>query len=239
MRHVVDFVRFGAAAIVAAGSLCAAHATAASLALSATFTPVGDAPNVEWVPSQASKFEGTIRAIDTHGVANFNVRFTEDPELSALGDLPATLAVAGFYNSYLGEPSPILRARLSFFYAGDTPFTVGGVDYAKGALLVAGGPGVDGYNFGLGPFSSFSLSSGIAGGNGGVIAFGVLNSADPPVVQYDPDFPGRPYILPGQGQWSGTFGIINVPEPTTWAMMLLGFAAGGTRLRRWRRLQAS
>lgn len=96
------------------------------------------------------------------------------------------------------------------------------------SFWVLSGPGT-GLSFDLNGIQSIDRS---VSGSLGVVATGVLNLAG-----YDPTPGTFSLTTQGNGQVETTFSASTValPEPATWAMMLLGFGAIGVSMRRRRR----
>ena len=159
-------------------------------------------------------------------------------ELANYGEIPVTMKVSGggpfayLVDDGPGGPNywdtgPEVSMRFDFFYRGLTPLSFQGVDYADGATLltaqiyffnVLGGRFAGArYSSDLGVVTTF-----IAPSQGGAVTL-----SDAPVfhsAHYWPSIDN--YATRVSGYFVG-----GVPEPATWALMLLGFGLVGGSLR--------
>lgn len=144
--------------------------------------------------------------------------------------------VSGHYLSGYLNGHNRLMLSFDFYYAGDTPFAVGGVDYRAGTRLfsfsVANADEASDYTWALGPFFGTSLSTGIAGFSSSVTSNGAIVSDVDAILEPDPGYHGRKYVVPGQAQWSGSVYGSYAPESASWWLMLVGFGLAGAATRR-------
>jgi hypothetical protein len=208
----------------------------------ATFQSIGDAPTIQYVqtPGQpagafvstgATTANATIHFLDMPPEDKTHLNFEELSRLSVLGDIPAIMSVTGSGYFTYGSDVLALESKISFLYAGDAPLIIDGVSYNKGANLLTA-------RIALAPWSSnflaWTYTSDFQNYFGSGFKFGKFDFAEQPVyhdVRYWPS--ADDYAT----QISGYF-TAGVPEPATWAMMILGFGAVGAMARSRRRLAA-
>lgn len=205
----------------------------------ATYNQIGTAPTISYgsgALGSASqvRFSFTnptlIAAGLTDLLANFTLAFTT-------ATAPSTFA--GFVLQ------PGFSGMFSFTYAGATPLVVGGTTYATGSTLLSGilsgamvaGPagstsgGLTASEATAG--TTITYASSILGFGGGIDDFSIgLSSISPGLILTSG------LLSSFTASSTGSFGsslvpaIPLVPEPATWAMMLLGFGLLGTAVRR-------
>jgi hypothetical protein len=208
----------------------------------ATFQSIGDAPTIQWVQDPgkpggafvstgATTANATIHFLDMPPEDKTHLNFEKLSELSVLGDIPAIMSVTGSGHFTYGSSVLALESKISFLYAGDEPLVVDGVSYNKGANLLTA-------NVALAPWSSnflaWTYTSDFQNYFGSGFKFGNFDFAEQPVyhdVRYWPS--ADDYAT----QVSGYF-TASVPEPATWAMMIIGFGMVGATTRGRRRLPA-
>jgi len=197
----------------------------------------------------------------TTAAASMVVTFTPaSAQVVNFDDITLGASVDSFYNggtSSAGDIGPDLDIE---FQAGDwIAQTAFGQTSAPNLAYSLSGTGyvnflsgiTTGLNFSYGGFSdtTFNVYDGL-GGTGNLLASVVLPSNDP----FNFDFVAVPFsgtaysiqIAGGASQfgWDDlTFGSLTpggaVPEPTTWAMLLFGFAGIGAAMRRQRKTSAT
>lgn len=237
--------KFPALILAGAVALAAPPASADVFSTIATFTAVGDAPNYAWVqvPHQQS---GQIVPLATAGVTNATVHFSATPvadnptqtiqNLAAFGDIPAELVLTG------GGPLPtnmgflagtVVPATFSFIYTGSNPIFVNGANHFAGEnLLTVSTPFFDFTQPSFFGFTGISSNFG-SFGDLGESAYGGLTQKlfSPFAIHNDPYWP---WVDSYQAQLTGGTFIGHVPEPSTWALLIMAFGGVGVLLRRRR-----
>jgi len=244
-------------AAIAAGAVAGLLAATPSQATTfADFSAADSFNNVQWTQSAAGT-GGTLSSTSaTSDTANVFFSFLT-PSLLGLAHLQALLSFTGTApdgspasNSFGVLVQPNLGGNFSFTYEGASDLTVGGHTYHTGANLLSG-------TFGgaviVGQDNAVSGSSLDATTSGGALSFtsdfltfmatGDRSFALSMTSILDP-------LNAGTGQSLDSFGAVStgsfqadlaggggqggVPEPASWALMLLGFGAIGLTLRRGR-----
>lgn len=227
-------------------------APAGAVTTFANYSQVGAGTSIAY---NAVSGVGTVGAIDQNGVSPVRVSFNfADAFLMAAGltnlaadfrmNLTATQAPLASMPNFVVQQG--LVGGFSFTYAGATPLTVNGHTYATGANLLTG-TFADATIFGLASATTGALSG--SGTNGGIVftsdflTFGTgtndatfgLNAITPPLAS------GSTALNSFVAASVGTFGsavapqVAALPEPQTWATMLVGFGLVGRSMRRRRR----
>lgn len=223
-------------------SLIGAPATAGPVALyslQGSFTPIGDAPNVQWTPDTQTTYTGTGSSLHTTPGPNVLVDLSDSTGVS-LVNLPADLVVSLFYQGYLGETAPAAYFVIQLVYDDPATLFVDGSAFHSGAVLASFIIDGFGQNFTLagGSPHDYALSTILQGTSPATRTDGTfLNSPGPTVDEVPYSYQGQfrgfvPYAEAGVGQLSGTFTADSIPEPSSWALMILGFAGLGARVRR-------
>ncbi|HEX3889089.1 MAG TPA: PEPxxWA-CTERM sorting domain-containing protein [Phenylobacterium sp.] len=218
--NIVNLSALAAASLVFA--LAGSAAAAPSFMTTVSFTPIGDDPNIAWTGS----INATVNSIDAGGMPDVLVSTTRTDGESVL-DVPAILDVDGTFEGRLFGGG--LDLELDLDYAGSAPLVVDGVTYNDGDVL-------DSIGFHLAPFTSTipfhgGFGTQILSSNQFSFYDGDLTVTPAPTIT---DVSGRPSLTAGEGQLSGVWTFDGTPEPSAWALMILGFGLGGVSLRRRR-----
>ncbi|WP_294942013.1 PEPxxWA-CTERM sorting domain-containing protein [Tardiphaga sp.] len=171
-----------------------------------------------------------------------------------LGSGPSALHIVNFSGTTTGTPSDILRIQNGSGQADVTGAQVGNGTYnlLNGNIYLTGNAGFSYIEFGLtgnvAGFVDFLISSTLNGvveapspfhlvlGEGDThFAFNAVGGEAITNVYFAASAPTTSISLLKQVRISQTAVTSAVPEPATWAMMLLGFGAMGASLRRSRR----
>lgn len=256
-------MRLPTLAVVAAGVVAIAGAAAPAHAVTfADFKAIDSNNNIQWTQSGAGT-GGTLSSTNATGGATASVDFSFlTPGLAGLANLPATFSFTGTVPNGTPAISTFgfliqngLAGAFSFTYAGPTT-DIGAIHLANGANLLSGTFG--GANI-TGMASATSGGVNDATSSGGVLAFSsdFLSFSGSAIRAYslsmtsiaDPIF-GTPGLTASAGQSLASFvavttgsfesdvtggGNQGVPEPATWAMMIVGVAGVGLALRRRQR----
>jgi hypothetical protein len=241
------------AAVAAALSFGMAVAAPAGAVTFAQFevAPNTTIPNFLWLQDAAGT-GGTLTAIDQFGNPGAPVQFSFQT-LPGLSNLPAMLTFTGTvtdtpansFGGFLVQTG--LTGSFEFTYEGATPLIVNGKTFTKGANLLSG------------DFSSANISGQVSASSGNVddaTSAGDVLSLKSDFLKFGPGDESYSFSLtsidPGLGAGSkmslnafdgvgtGNFeaalatggGAGGVPEPATWAMLLIGLGAMGAHLRR-------
>lgn len=250
-RERVNFVKLAPSVFGLALALTAVSTSRA--ATFAEYSAVSSADNIKWTKS-ASGLTGVLTSEGAGASANVQFSFLT-PALSSLGNLPALMTLQA-----TGGPSdpaqtipglgvvvqPNLSGTFSFIYVGSTPLIVNGHSFTQGADLLSGvfsGAAISGFS------GAEAGGVSIATGSGGVITYssdfltftpGVASSFGLSVTSAAPPLtvtPGKALdsfeaVSIGSFQGDRITGVGAVPEPATWAMLILGMGAIGAVLRR-------
>jgi hypothetical protein len=208
--------------------LGAGVARASPLSTTVTFTPIGDGPNFEWTAGRV----GTFSSIDPGGGADVLVSASDNQGLS-ITNVPAIMEASGDFFGVNTSPIPqFFDFGVGFIYAGTTPLVVGtntinpGGDLGGIGFNTAGSAGFDSEIL----FGGNGVNYLLPEGDFGRIADGSLDVNPGPTIQLDQG--NRPTLTAGEGQLSGTWTFNAIPEPSSWALLVLGFGLGGSLLRR-------
>ena len=212
--------------------------------------------NIVWTQSNSGT-SGTLATIGSPGAA-VNFQFLT-PSLSALGELPAVLVykasgpssdAATAAGGYLIQPN--LSGSFRFIYEG-SGFTANGNTYNAGATLLQGsfkGTDIVGQNgSSAGNVNDATLSGGTITYSSPILKFGsgdksysieMTSIANPLGANAGQSLNSFGAVSTGsfESVLSGG-GNLGVPEPSTWALMLIGVGALGSALRRRSRATAS
>lgn len=218
----------------------------------ATFKSIGDTPTLQWTQTPGLP-QGSFSTPDSGGAPNASLRFLPGPfmpahlpeiealgQLAALGDIPTFMTITGtgnfqyrfgsFGDEYWEGP-PAIRAKFTFLYAGDDPLLFEGTEYLKGAnLLTANVTYMSVLGGGL-LNAWYTSDLGLVGGFKSVYQGGETELSIDPVLRPAHYWPSVDnYSAQISGYFTG-----GVPEPSTWAMMIIGFGAVGSMVRTSRR----
>jgi len=227
----------------------------------ADYSATSSDPNISWTQS-TSLTSGVLSTTGVGASADTDFSFLT-PALSALSDLPAlfTLSASGSavdpaQTGFGQVAEQNLSGSFSFIYTGSAPLVVGTHTYLTGANLLSGaftGAEIIGPNFG----STGSVQDAIF--SGGTVSF----TSD--IAQFSPIGDKAlsveltsvlPFLTAAQNDALSSFTAVStgsfasdiaagggggggVPEPVTWATMLLGFFGIGLASRRARRSSAA
>jgi hypothetical protein len=221
--------RLGVVAAVGLGLALAASDASAMVTTFAVFSPVGTAPDIKL----------TGLALTANDTVRF--RFT-DPGLSSLGlisahwNFNATETSASAFGAY---ELATFDGSFSYSYVGPTVVTAGGHTINAGDNLLTG-TFSKGIFSGSGSAASLNASS---SGVGNVVLSSSLLGFNPTAdeglsLSFTSIVPPTEVVPPGKladftAVSSGTFaaGLSAVPEPATWALMLMGMGGLGAALR--------
>ncbi len=237
-------------------SLCAASLPARA-AVIAQFLPNTGAADYRWVKDRAGT-GGHFFSINDAGskvAQGVNTAFSFlDPSLGALALLPAVFSIdatvadgtPASFNASAGTFTQAgLNGSFSFTYSGaDT--TLGGIHLVNGENLLSGV-----FNDAWIQGSGGSGSTNMTIGNGGSATFTSAVKDFGNVVAGSQEFALNMIAKPGfhatpgkaldsfRATGGGNFAAGSVPEPASWALMILGFGGVGALLRDKRRRQAA
>lgn len=219
-------------AIVAACMLATSNAAIASSTgyPAATFYSIGDAPILRFdnTPLPDKKLGGvSVDTTTAPGVTNVMFQFHRNglPELAeydfladfeAWGELPAVM----FIDANIGSASSSVLGSgpFSIIYNGATDLIAGGKTYKTGARLLYGTIIFDDWNV-----------WGYTGSD-----FGCCGLGGPNQFSFDLTNVENDGFITTASLGNGAF-YATVPEPTTWAVMVIGFGAIGSIVRTSRR----
>jgi len=249
-------------AIASAAALAltvAVTAAPAHAAVFAQFSPLTGSADYKWVNSGASN-SGTgghffsVTSASATAAQGVRVAFSFlDPSLSALAFIPATFKIDATVAN--GHPATVngagvwtqqtLNGGFSFTYTGNTVLNYmgSGINLLHNSNLLSG-VFTDAWIQGAGG----SGSTNVAIGNGGSAAYASAYEHFPLLVPNSEEFAFNLLaVVPGFGANSGkalksftangggNFSFASAPEPTTWGLMIVGFAGLGVALRARRR----
>jgi hypothetical protein len=250
-------MKFLGMAAIAAGAVAGLLAAAPSQA--ATFADYSAADgfnNVQWTQSDA--FTGGVLSStsSTGGPASVYFSFLT-PSLLSLAHLQATFSFTGTapdgnpaasFAGFLAQPN--LAGNFAFTYAGAPDLVVDGHTFHTGANLLSGtfgGAAIVGQN---GATSGSTLDATSSGGSlvfhsdfltflatgDRAFALSMTSIADPLHASPGQSLDSFGAVSTGsfQADIAGGGNQGGIPEPATWAMMILGFGAVGLTLRRRR-----
>jgi hypothetical protein len=251
-------MRLSKLAALAVGVAAVVGAAAPAYAVTfADFSATDSFNNIQWDQS-AAMTGGTLHAVGA-GVNTANVKFSFlTPSLIALSNLPATLTYVGT----VADGTPALNfgylvqnglgGNFNFTYSGPST-TIGAVTLNTGANLLSGTFG--GGNI-AGPVNSSAGTVNDATTSGGVISFAsdfltfqagdqsysfsLTSIVDPLNASTGQSLDSFGAVATGsfEAALSGGGGQGGVPEPATWAMLIVGFAGVGFAVRRKARQDA-
>jgi len=237
-------------ATLATGVAFGLGAASAQATTFAEYSATTSAANLEWTQS-LSGTGGTLTSTGVGGSADtiFSYLMPGLSSLPALFTLTAAPATADDpAGTAFGDVfQQNLSGAFSFIYTGSTPFVVGAHTYDTGANLLSGtfsGAEIVGPNFGsTASVQDAVLSGGTVNYTSDVIAF--ASTGDKGVslelTSALPFFGATPgnslssFTAVSTGSFSAdinSIGGAGVPEPATWAAMLVGFGALGAVARR-------
>jgi len=254
-------MRLPTLAALAVGFTAVVGAAAPAQAITfADFSATDSNSNIQWTQSAAGT-GGSLNTTNALGAASADVKFSFlTPGLASLANLPAQFNFNGTVAN--GTPAINtfgfliqngLTGNFSFTYTGAN-VTLGSVNLTTGANLLSGvfgGANITGMNNATAGGVNDATSS------GGVLAFTSDFVTFPGGTQKayslsmtsiaDPIF-GTPGLTTAPGQSLGNFAAVTtgsfeadltggggqggVPEPGTWALMIVGFASVGWAIRR-------
>ena len=236
--------------LTAVGTAVALMASAPAMATTfANFSAVDSSDNIHWTNTGASS--GTISS-----GAQVDFSFLTTGTTSSPMDLLANFTLTGTSTSAAVQQSGVVvqpninEGAFSFTYAGSTPFTYGGKTYASGTNLLSGTyqkaaiGGANGSQSGV--FLDDSNAQGAVTFTSGLLKF--TNSGDAgfslsltsifPTLSAARDGALRSFDAVSTGSFYANLasggGTGGVPEPATWALMLIGVGAVGGAVRRRR-----
>jgi hypothetical protein len=216
-------MKYALKACVAAMALVAAMPAAAAVIYNGTTYDVGDTINISFVGSASDGGPG-----DFEGV-------TGDLALTLMSDGSNYVFEYNLLNTTSDPDQP--DVEISAFGFNIDPDITGATE--DGPLTVSSG------NISNGTSLEFCLTAGpncAGGGSGGIASgenfegeFTLMFGSDPlDITITSPTIRFQSSNTTGEGSGIGTPGV--VPEPGTWAMMLMGFGAAGYAMRRRRRI---
>jgi hypothetical protein len=221
--------RFGVVAAVGLGLAMAASDASAMVTTFAVFSPVGTKPDIKL----------TGLALTANDTVRF--RFT-DPGLSSLGLISAHWIFNATEKSAKADGSvetAHFDGTFSYSYVGPNVVTAGGHTITAGDNLLTG-TFSDGYFSSTGSAASLNASSSGAGNvvlSSGLLSF-IPTAEEGLSLSFTSIVPPTEIVAPGKladftAVSSGTFaaGLSAVPEPATWALMLMGMGGLGAALR--------
>jgi hypothetical protein len=215
----------------------------------AEYGAVNSSDNIKWTRS----LSGTSGALSTEGVGgSADVTFSFlIPALASLKNLPAMLTFTGTGPAFDPAQSafgfvlqPDLSGVFSFTYTGSTPLISNGHTFVTGTNLLSGtytGSSISGLMAAqAGGVSDATSSGGVIGYSSDFLTF--TASADnayalslTSVLQPLGAYPGKAlnsFDAISTGSFQGDLALTSLPEPATWAMMILGLGAVGAVRRR-------
>jgi hypothetical protein len=230
-------------------SLAALTAPARAATVFATTTTLGGS-NFSWTNNGAGD-TGTGGTLAGSGSTAFSFE-NLSAALNLLTNLPATFSFSATTTSspavFSGAPNNLwtengLNGAFHYTFTGATT-TIGGITLTTGENLLSG-TFTGGWIQGAGGSGSTNLSV----GNGGHLTFtsavdpalatGISDEFAYTLLNVTPTFGAnsgaalRSFTAKGDGEFS--FASVGVPEPATWALMILGFGGMGAMLRGRRR----
>ena len=249
--RAMRFSSLTAIACCMAIGVCAAPARATTFA---EYDAATSDANLDWTQS-ASLTGGTLSTTGAGVSANTYFTFLA-PALSALANLPALFTLSATAPD--GDPAVLasdqlaeenLSGTFSFTYTGSTPLMVGSHVYMTGANLLSGtfsgaelvGPAAGS----TGSFQDAILSGGTVAFTSDIASFATTGDKGislelTSVLPIFNAFPGQSlssFSAVSTGSFASELnggGGGGVPEPATWAAMLIGFGAIGISARRSR-----
>jgi PEP-CTERM motif len=250
--YQMKFVKI--AAVAAALGAAAALAAPAEAVTFAQFevAPNSTIPNFLWTQDGAGT-GGTLTAINQFGMPGAPVQFSFQT-IPGMSNLPATLTFTGTVidtpaTNYGGQflTQYGLNGSFEFSYAGTTPLTYNGKTYGAGADLLSGSftsANISGQiNASAGNVDDATSSGDVLGLTSDLLSFGSgdrsysfsLTSIDP-TLSAGSGLSLSSFEAVGTGNFEAALslggGAGGVPEPSTWAMIIVGLGALGATLRR-------
>jgi len=240
-----------AALCCAAAGLCAAPAQAVTFA---DYSATSSAANMSWTLS-SNLTSGTLATTGFGASAKTFFSFLT-PGLSTLANLPATFTLSATTPS--NDPAVTafgqiaeqnLSGTFSFIYSGLTPLTVGSHTFTTGANLLSGtftGAEIVGPNNGsTGSVQDAILSGGTVSFTSAFEKFSVSGdkalslelTSVLPFLGANEDDALNSFTSVSTGSFASDIasgGGGGIPEPATWAVILLGFGSIGATIRRSR-----
>jgi hypothetical protein len=237
---------------IASAAIALSLAASAQAAVFADFTPDTNSPDYTWTRlanSGTGSQEGTLTS--TNIATHFSFL---DPSLAALAFLPATFNLT----AAVSTPTPAVFASgawtqnhlnstgtgFSFIYSGPNT-TIDGHNLVQNVTVLLSGVFTDAYIQGFGSSGSANLQSGGSASvtySSDIIDFSKVVPGTTAfalnLLSVSPTFTAgtgkalRSFTANGGGNFSAD---ISVPEPATWAMMLIGFGGIGLTVRNRRR----
>ena len=208
--------------------------------------------------TSATFFSTTASNPSAYGLADVKFNF-HDPLLAALGSLDATFSFLG--KTPVNDPALTvgnlliesgLSGDFAFTYTGVKPLKVGHTTYFTGANLLSGSisnfdmtlskGGTSGSAFGSTPNSTIVYTSDFLDfTNAPNRDLSIALVAAKPKFYADPGAAARTFSADSHGLFSadGVRVTAAIPEPSTWALMLLGFFGAGTLIRNRRQASAT
>lgn len=240
-----------AAAAVSAAVVFGAPGVAGAYSVG-SFSAVGSANNMHWEPTSPMTYGagGKVTSLDSGGVPNVMFTFGNGNgdsgdqyggtlvSLAALGPLQAIMSITSD-PTVLGNhmaSGMSTHQTVTFTYAGPTPLSFEGIDYLAGTkLLQVSYCGIGSLH---GDCAAAGLSSDLFSFYGFVYAGTHMNmslSGAPEAVKIN----GIDTYAAFDGRYGSGLIFGGIPEPTTWAMMIIGLGAVGAGIRTSRRRMAA
>ncbi len=250
MKALKTWISAAAVAATLAASAAPVHA-----AVIASFAPVTGNSDFKWVNNGANNngTGGSFFSINSNSATSAQgvaTRFTFlDPSLAALSFLPATMTLSA---TVATTPATLndnvfaqttLTGSFSFIYSGPTinDYMGSGIDLIAGSNLLSG-TFTDAWIQGSGGSGSFNVAHANGGSAHYTSSYLNLNGASGEEFAFNllsvtPKFGANSgKALKGfRGNAGGNFSADLVPEPATWAMMIMGFGGVGAMVRHRRR----
>lgn len=197
----------------------------------AAFTPVTNVTPAQAIVTQFRSWMGVVDPGSAFGAAyanEFGNRMTF--AVSAISDPSHEFSISQMsFTAHSSDPSGLLNFDVPF---GGYNYSTGYVGVRFGAdgklggdddILITSGPNTQLVDALFGRGSGNSLAA---------VCHGCNLADQQAAIDALAAYPGSPFTFTGtytvvEDSASGTFNIANVPEPSTWAMMVLGFAGMG------------